>query len=129
MAEPKADIETVVKELLQLLGFATKSVEDPRLMCTSFQPKDIIQSPHAMKHQWKFQTLTELNLSLKGFKLKLVWGFAQTVEAALSDQNGMTIKGFQLLFPIVGKVPRVKTKGRKVLLVLTCACMCMYIKV
>ena len=52
MAKPKADVETVVKELLQLLRFATKTMEDPRLTRTSLQPKCIVQSPHAVKHQW-----------------------------------------------------------------------------
>lgn len=51
MAEPKADVEAVVKELLQLLRFAAKTMEDPGLTCSSLQSKDIIQGTYAMKHQ------------------------------------------------------------------------------
>ena len=53
-----------------------------------------------------------MNLSLKGFKLKFVRGFAQAVETTFSNQNGMTIEGFQFLLPMVGEMPRMKTKGR-----------------
>lgn len=70
-----------------------------------------------------------MNLSLKSFKLKFIRGFAQAVETTFSNQNGMTFEGFQFLLPMVGEMPRMKTKGRKVQFVLACARMCMNIKV
>lgn len=52
MAKTKTDVEAVVKELLKLLRFATKTMKDPRLACTSLQPKYIFHGPHTMKYQW-----------------------------------------------------------------------------